>query len=163
MRTQICELCQNEFENPRKCKFCSDSCRRKDYRNRNPKRESVKIERLHQPRRKCPDSRYVYVWYDGDVVLYVGKGAGKRATEVHKNSDGTFADCELLKRRSKDFRCVIVRDGLTAAGSALVESTLISVLKPIGNQVLGIYRNPTGPLTTESRSTHQASPVCSSE
>lgn len=133
--TRKCDHCGSDFawstKAPNK-KFCSVSCRKKSYSSetREPRAEDKRVE---YDQCRIEDKHYVYGWYDGDLLFYVGKGIGLRHKVRHKRSDGTDAWCETVKRNAKNFKCLILRTGLTERESRIVESTLITVCKPYTN------------------------------
>jgi len=102
--------------------------------------------KVHRP--TTPQGRYVYGWYDGELLLYIGKGAGRRAWNPHKEW------CRAERRKSHDFHVIVFRDGLTNEGASLVESVLIDVLKPLCNAIDGIHRQEVPPLELRPIQSH---------
>lgn len=135
--TRKCKGCGSDFEwsssFPSK-KYCSQECWAA---NHTPKPKTVEpkpeILRNYGQRSSIYDKHYVYGWYDGDLLFYVGKGIGDRFKIRHTLNDGSDAYCEKVKRRSKKFKCVILRTGLSDRESRIVESTLIRTCKPFAN------------------------------
>lgn len=130
---RICEMCGIDFMaafNRFKCKNC---------------------KKIRKPR-----GSYVYGWYDGEELFYVGMGHGDRAFVCHKN-DGMYAPCELRRRKAgKNFRVDIIRDNMTAAGAVLVESVLINFLKPPTNIKPGGKKCTSEDLTLEDEGDFRA-------
>ena len=108
-------------------------------------------------RRPQPRGRYVYAWFCGDEPLpfYVGKGAGSRAWDRHRDDYGRAAFSQTQRCAAENFRVVIVRDNLTEEGSMLVEAALIRFVQQSGgllaNQRDGMGRQERPPLELENR------------
>lgn len=118
---RVCELCNVEFMSSRRIFKC-DNCKTM----------------------KTPKGWYVYGWYDGEELFYVGMGCDRRAFSVHKAKAGFYSPCELRRRQSgKAFKVYIIRDRLTEVGAGLLEATLINWLKPTENVRTG-HRKETG-------------------
>lgn len=133
--TRQCARCGEDFtwkSTNRNKKYCSSTCTTKSQWEK-PEKPAIVDKPEEYPVSHIEDKYYVYGWYDGDLLFYVGKGIGDRRRRRHKLSDGADAYCEDVKRRSKDFRCVFLSTGLTERESRLVESALIKTNKPFTN------------------------------
>lgn len=133
--TRQCVRCGEDFTwkstTPNK-KYCSSTCTTKAQWEK-PEKPAIIDKPEEYPVSHIEDKYYVYGWYDGDLLFYVGKGIGDRRRRRHKRSDGTDAYCESYKRGAKNFRCVFLSTGLTERESRLVESALIKTNKPFTN------------------------------
>lgn len=99
---------------------------------------------------KTPRGWYVYGWYDGEELFYVGMGCERRAFTQHKSHGGGYAPCEFRRQQSgKAFKVRIIRDNLTEVGAGLVEAVLINFLQPGCNLAKGHKRNAGDDLTLE--------------
>lgn len=72
---------------------------------------------------------YVYAWFDGQVVFYIGKGKGSRAIAVASHSK-VFQD----KVRSCQAVCKLLGWDMTESDAARVEKSLIGFLNPETNR-----------------------------
>lgn len=81
---------------------------------------------------------YVYMWFDDDALLYIGKGVDNRAWR-HHHADPSHQDalCERLRHSAKSFQVRIVKDGLTESEAIDWEYALIHTLQPPGNITSG--------------------------
>lgn len=134
--TRQCARCGSDFTwkstAPNK-KFCSSTCTNKAQHTTEKPACIDKIEEY--PVSHIEDKYYVYGWYDGDLLFYVGKGIGDRRRRRHKRDDGTDAWCESVRRSAKNFRCLFLSTGLTERESRLVESAIIKASRPYTNVV----------------------------
>lgn len=130
---RVCEMCGVDFLAPMnrfKCRNC---------------------KAINKPR-----GYYVYAWYDGKELIYVGMGREDRAFVVHKLS-GLYAPCELRRRKAGgNFRVEIIRDSLTKAGALLIEGTLINHLNPPCNILPGSKKQMMEDLTLEGEDDFRA-------
>lgn len=111
-------------------RWCSPNCRKAYHVARKPLPIAGKV--IHRDR--YPRGRYVYGWYkdDDELPFYIGKGVYARAWERHVNSSKISAACQDIRRECKNFRVVVYKDNLTAAGALLVETLLIDVFRSLG-------------------------------
>lgn len=72
---------------------------------------------------------YVYVWFDGEVPFYVGKGIGQGG-RYYMSHGGQL--CEELRKHAVRFS-ISVLDHLTELGALALEGAMIKLLKPKGN------------------------------
>ena len=80
---------------------------------------------LRQPR-----GHYVYGWYDGDHLFYVGHGTFDRALARHETWDGFRVQpsyCELRRAGCRFFRVRIFMDDMAEAEAAALEAALINI------------------------------------
>jgi endogenous inhibitor of DNA gyrase (YacG/DUF329 family) len=159
-----CKRCGTKFKS-HTAKYCSKECREEDAGRATLKTHDetilclncgASLEGLRERRKFCSvkcdreyrrvEGRYVYAWLDGDTIFYIGRGSGDRVTKHH----GEHVCQSHRERIGQSFSYRIIRDGLTEEGSALVESVLIDVYKPIGNVQPGLLRMTKGPLTINS-------------
>jgi hypothetical protein len=73
---------------------------------------------------------YVYLWMDGDVVLYIGMSS---VNDMRHNIGAHNEDAMRLRRNAKNYSTRII-DGLTAAEALELELRLIRVFQPAGNR-----------------------------
>lgn len=76
---------------------------------------------------------YVYAWYDGGELIYVGAGANSRGLEPHLHSGEGALAAEMRRQASKAFRCEVVEQGLTTMQARRLESWAIKWLRPTYN------------------------------
>ena len=88
-----------------------------------------------------PRGSYVYGWYDADGLFYIGKGKAERWTACHLN-DGSLAKCEAHRQQCSGFQIRILAHDLTPEEASLIESTMISTIRPKCN-----VQVPSGPIT----------------
>jgi len=72
---------------------------------------------------------YVYAWFDGDRLLYVGKGKFDRVITPHAPR------AEALRTAAQAFRYEILDDDLEEAVALATEKSLIKILNPPGNVI----------------------------
>ncbi len=84
---------------------------------------------------------YVYGWFAGDDLLYIGKGSGNRAFERGQHNDVVE---ELRDDAGDTFRVDIFEAGMREDIAYRVETCLIRILQPLGNLVGTAHDPPRG-------------------
>lgn len=88
----------------------------------------TKHSTLGRPRRS-----YVYAWWIGNSLIYVGSGAGTRAVDTHHNGM-RLARAERWRRIKADrFRAEVLTDGMSRLEARRLERHIITVCRPIFN------------------------------
>lgn len=116
--TLECVACGNEFlSDYLTTQYCGDRCR-------------YELSRRRILEKRALEGYYIYAWYDGDELFYIGKGCDNRATVKHEGP------CEERRAQAKEFRVEVLRGGIEESVALEVEACLITILKPSCNIAL---------------------------
>ena len=76
-----------------------------------------------------PRDNYVYAWFDGRKLLYIGRGTAGRGL----NWGFRAYDAERERREATAFRCVVLLDGMSRLEAARQEAAAIAACRPCYN------------------------------
>lgn len=73
-----------------------------------------------------PGCCYVYMWLDGDLPIYVGKGNGGRAWSMKNRNPHLTRTVEKMRRDGKPVRVMLAADELSEQDAFAIEKALIA-------------------------------------
>lgn len=98
------------------------------------KKWKPKSDRVMVPGKPRPQGYYVYMWFDGDIPFYIGRGVVNRGLARHASPDGTLTRAEVIRRESTNFRCAVLRHYLSGENSFTLRNELVQILQIHGDR-----------------------------